>query len=329
VLAAKEKTVSDGEVLPQAKTRVWGLPLENANGIGRSRPASSTLHWGWSPSYDGTASGELDQRYYSPGMGRFMTPDPMKGGKAARPGSWNKYLYVHGDPVNFRDPAGLNEASPDDGCGDEEEDLPCFSVTGYGDGDDGGGGGGGYYDPCDYDPDGCDITDPTPTPDPQKQPKKGKGGKKKKSGPPAPCDSPILQSQYLTEYAQMGKDLNVNPMFIMAVSLQESGWNLSHVYGTNSSSNGQPLNNLFGSTYAGGNNIAYPNIQASGAAWEQNWGPYLTNSPQTIGAFTADLTSNPKHMYNSSAAWPGAVGNVYNTLQKEFTDCNLAFPKIP
>ena len=50
--------------------------------------------------------------------------------------------------------------------------------------------------------------------------------------PPAPCNSPILQNQYLTIYAQMGRDLSVNPMFIMALSLQESGWNLLHVYGT-------------------------------------------------------------------------------------------------
>ena len=127
----------------------------------------------------------------------------------------------------------------------------------------------------------------------------------------------------------MGKDLNVNPMFIMAVSLQESGWNLSHVYGTDSSSKGKPLNNLFGSTHSGRNNIRYPSVQASATAWEQNWGSFLANSPQTIGAFTADLTSNPHHMYNSNASWPGKVGDVYDTLRNEFQDCGLAFPKIP
>ena len=112
----------------------------------------------------------------------------------------------------------------------------------------------------------------------------------------------------------MGQDLGVNSMFIMAISLEESGWNLSHVYETNSSSNGQPLNNLFGSTYGGADNIAYPTIPASAVAWESNWGPYLRNSPQTIGAFTADLTSNRSHMYNSSAGWPGLVSlRVYDT----------------
>ena len=111
--AAKEKTVSAGEALPQAKTCVWGLPLENANGIGVLRPASSTLHWGWSALYAGTVSGELDQRYYGVGTGRFGTPDPS--GSAAsdmeNPTSWNMYAYVNGDPVNFSDPEGLDCAS--------------------------------------------------------------------------------------------------------------------------------------------------------------------------------------------------------------------------
>lgn len=163
-------------------------------------------------------------------------------------------------------------------------------------------------------------------PDPQQ---KRKGTRPpKRSGPPAPCNSPILQNQYLQIYAQMGNQLGVNPMFIMAASLQESGWNLIHVYQTNSSSNGQPLNNLFGSTYAGGNNIAYSSVQASAAAWEQNWGPYLNPAPQTISDFTTDLTSNPHHMYNTSAGWPGSISKDYNTLVTEFKDCNLAFPKV-
>lgn len=67
----------------------------------------------------------------------------------------------------------------------------------------------------------------------------------------------------------------------MLVALQESGWKLSQVYETNPSGHGQPLNNLFGATYGGGNNIAYPTVEASAAAWEKNWGPYLANDPQT------------------------------------------------
>ena len=121
--AAKERTVFDGEVLPQAKPRVWGVPLENANGIGHRWPASPTLHWGWSPFYDGTASGELDQRYYAVGTGRFNAPDPSSGSSAGRgiPGSWNRYAYVGGDPMNFTDPGGNRRV-----CVGYSDDLWCW-----------------------------------------------------------------------------------------------------------------------------------------------------------------------------------------------------------
>ena len=51
-----------------------------------------------------------DQRWYSSIMGRFMTPDPyVASAGPAEPGSWNRYVYVKGDPVNYNDPAGLME----------------------------------------------------------------------------------------------------------------------------------------------------------------------------------------------------------------------------
>jgi len=57
-----------------------------------------------------------DQRYEQSGMGRFMTPDPYgRSANANDPGSWNKYAYVGGDPVNLTDPQGLLEYCP--ACG--------------------------------------------------------------------------------------------------------------------------------------------------------------------------------------------------------------------
>ncbi|MEW5980576.1 MAG: RHS repeat-associated core domain-containing protein, partial [Acidobacteriota bacterium] len=48
-------------------------------------------------------------------LGRFISPDPFGGGPdLGRPGSWNKYSYVEGDPVNYYDPAGLLLAKPGD-----------------------------------------------------------------------------------------------------------------------------------------------------------------------------------------------------------------------
>ncbi len=47
-------------------------------------------------------------RYYSSGLGRFMSPDPYRAsGGPADPGSWNRYSYANGDPVTFTDREGL------------------------------------------------------------------------------------------------------------------------------------------------------------------------------------------------------------------------------
>jgi hypothetical protein len=41
-------------------------------------------------------------------MGRFLSPDPYTAsGGPADPGSWNRYAYTRGDPVNRYDPTGL------------------------------------------------------------------------------------------------------------------------------------------------------------------------------------------------------------------------------
>ena len=53
------------------------------------------------------------QRYYSAGLGRFITVDPSAGSETVLdPSSWNRYSYVGGDPVNLFDPFGLIK------CGD-------------------------------------------------------------------------------------------------------------------------------------------------------------------------------------------------------------------
>jgi RHS repeat-associated protein len=85
-------------------------------------------------------------RYHNPGTGRFLTPDPYR--KSARrnnPGSWNRYSYTHGDPVNRVDRRGLVEGA--DGC--DPEDPDC-------DGDDGGDGGGDSGDGGDNGDNGSD-----------------------------------------------------------------------------------------------------------------------------------------------------------------------------
>jgi RHS repeat-associated protein len=53
-----------------------------------------------------------DQRYFNSGLARFMTPDPYVATATAprdptNPLSWNRYVYVLGDPIGFKDPTGL------------------------------------------------------------------------------------------------------------------------------------------------------------------------------------------------------------------------------
>jgi len=52
-------------------------------------------------------------RYFYSAWGRFMSPDPYSGSAhLGNPQSWNRYTYTTNDPVNRRDPQGLND---DDG----------------------------------------------------------------------------------------------------------------------------------------------------------------------------------------------------------------------
>jgi hypothetical protein len=75
-------------------------------------------------------------------MGRFLTPDPKrKSARPSSPGSWNRYAYTYGDPVNHVDKKGLDPDKGDSGSCDQDDpdydpDL-CGDDTGGGDdGDD-------------------------------------------------------------------------------------------------------------------------------------------------------------------------------------------------
>lgn len=60
-----------------------------------------------------------DQRYYSPGTGRFLTADPyLPSAGAENPSSWNRYAYVEGDPINRLDPSGLDYVTANFNPGD-------------------------------------------------------------------------------------------------------------------------------------------------------------------------------------------------------------------
>jgi RHS repeat-associated protein len=274
-----------------------------------------------------------NNRYYSNAYGRFMTPDPYMGtdggsGDPEDPQSWNRYAYTTGDPVNWVDSQGLFQECP--ACSIYNSDSTTvwqtFSSTSYNFSS--------YYSAA-----GAAVAQAAMLAYYQSSSTQLPAHHAPQRAAQSICDSKILSPSITSIFSQMGKDLDVNPVFIMAVALQESGWNLSHVYGTNSSSNGQPLNNLFGTTYAGNNNIAYPSVQASATAWEQNWGPYLSNDPTTIQAFVSDLVGTSGHMYNTSPNWPISIEGgsytsgllkgkttigTYQSLQNALSLCNIS-----
>src|SRR5262249_41376042 len=47
-------------------------------------------------------------RYYDPGLGRFLSVDPIIDvqNAAKNPQAWNRYVYVRNNPVRFTDPTG-------------------------------------------------------------------------------------------------------------------------------------------------------------------------------------------------------------------------------
>jgi RHS repeat-associated protein len=59
-----------------------------------------------------------EQRYYTSGIGRFLTVDPHETSPHTdNPQSWNRYSYGWNDPVNQTDPSGMDpEGSPGTTC---------------------------------------------------------------------------------------------------------------------------------------------------------------------------------------------------------------------
>jgi RHS repeat-associated protein len=76
-------------------------------------PSTTGPHFG---TYDRDQHAGLDQawnRGYLNAYGRSAQADPYQAsGGAGEPGSWNRYGYVQGDPVNFHDPRGLMQEAP-------------------------------------------------------------------------------------------------------------------------------------------------------------------------------------------------------------------------
>ncbi len=83
-------------------------------GTERTTTADGREKWGSYVRDAGTGNDYADQRDKGVGAGAFLSPD-RSGILAADPkdpGTWNRYAYVLGDPVNFVDPHGLYACGP-------------------------------------------------------------------------------------------------------------------------------------------------------------------------------------------------------------------------
>jgi RHS repeat-associated protein len=71
---------------------------------------------------DGTTGLDYAQnRYYASTLARFLSPDPYFARVGpADPGSWNRYAYTRGDPINRYDPSGFDDCPAG---------YACFSTT--------------------------------------------------------------------------------------------------------------------------------------------------------------------------------------------------------
>jgi len=56
-------------------------------------------------------------RFYSPKLGRFLSPDTIVPG-AANPQAWNRYSYVLGNPLKYIDPTGHGQCQTEEDCAD-------------------------------------------------------------------------------------------------------------------------------------------------------------------------------------------------------------------
>ncbi len=82
---------------------------------GATNPANGDVKFATYTRDASTGIDYSDQRWHAQGTGRFLSSDPYQASAGPRdPGSWNRYGYVVGDPVNLLDPWGTCVMRPND-----------------------------------------------------------------------------------------------------------------------------------------------------------------------------------------------------------------------
>jgi len=107
-------------------------------------------------------------------------------------------------------------------------------------------------------------------------------------------------NDFYADFGNMGRDLNIDPDLLMALSSLESGWNGPEA---------QANKNLWGLTEGGGRNLSFDSYWEGNDYWASGWGKRLSGS-RDIGTFTSKLTQGPVK-YNVSPGYAGVIENQY------------------
>ena len=135
------RSVTAGGVTSMVADRVYfgGMLIGSAGGYGTGDKSTLTDRLGAADGvsvWDGSGAGDdqpdfatytrenttgfeyANQRYYSAGLGRFLSVDPYGGSaRLLSPSSWNRYSYTEGDPIERTDIAGLADDCADNADG--------------------------------------------------------------------------------------------------------------------------------------------------------------------------------------------------------------------
>ncbi|MBV9266851.1 MAG: glucosaminidase domain-containing protein [Acidobacteriaceae bacterium] len=275
LLTPEDRLQSRGKYFPYGEDRYNPTPANPSNDQEKfatyTRDSATLLDYAY-------------QRYYNSQLGRFHTVDPDSGSaRLYAPQSWNRYGYAVQDPTNYTDSSGLAVTCfiKSNGAFTCVDNVPPVG------GDPGGGGG---ITPTGQQP----PQKPTPT----------------EPGPTDPGPPPCGMKYYnffnlMVPFAnQLAQKWNTDPNFILALSAYESGWDPIYA----GSSHKAPINNPYGLTQAGGNDLTFKSLQDATNYWSNNDGQYIKGD-QNIAKFAKDLQP---HYNTANPAWQNTLVSVYN-----------------
>lgn len=105
---------------------------------------------------------------------------------------------------------------------------------------------------------------------------------------------------------KLAEELAINEDYVLALSSYESGWYNAHNRG---------LNNPFGLTKGGGNNLKFASPKAAADYWRETFGPQV-RSAKTIDAFVTGLLSPPRVYNTVNPQWGAKVKSQYDSVVK-------------